>query len=254
MVLVAGSSATLIRTVAAALGILCVCWLNLATAQQAYYIHTDHLDTPRTITNGPGQTVWTWSNDDPFGYNAPNENPTGLGNFTCNLRFPGQYFDRETNLHYNYFRDYDPWIGRYVQSDPIGLRGGINTYAYVNANPLRFQDPKGQAAIAIGPALAIGGIACYLTPGCKQLLEDAAKACGKALDQLVFNRPKNPPDVGPPGGWIEGPRRGRKYGPDGQPEYDIDKPHQGNEQDHVHEWPGGVREEPGRAVSPVPKK
>jgi RHS repeat-associated protein len=143
MVLVTGSSATLIRTVAAALGILCVCWFNLATAQQAYYIHTDHLDTPRTITNGAGQVVWTWSNDDPFGYNAPNENPTGLGNFTCNLRFPGQYFDKETNVHYNYFRDYDPAIARYIESDPSGLAGGTNTYAYVDGNPISYTDPLG---------------------------------------------------------------------------------------------------------------
>jgi RHS repeat-associated protein len=60
-----------------------------------------------------------------------------------NLRFAGQYYDKETNLHYNYFRDYDPSIGRYVSSDPIGLAGGLNTYAYVENNPLRFVDPMG---------------------------------------------------------------------------------------------------------------
>ena len=96
-------------------------------SQQTYFIHTDHLNTPRVISNSAAQIVWRWDNMDPFGYNAPNENPSGLGNFTCNLRFAGQYFDRETNLHYNYFRDYDPLAGRYVQSDPIGLDGGVNT-------------------------------------------------------------------------------------------------------------------------------
>ena len=116
---------------------------GVAPSAGLYFIHTDHLNTPRLIANNVGQTVWKWDNDDPFGNNAPNENPSGLGTFTCNLRLPGQYFDKETNLHYNYFRDYDPAIGRYIQSDPIGLRGGINTYGYVNQNPLSFIDPNG---------------------------------------------------------------------------------------------------------------
>jgi RHS repeat-associated protein len=63
--------------------------------------------------------------------------------FKYNLRFAGQYFDEETGLHYNYFRDYDPKTGRYVQSDPIGLAGGLNTYLYANANPLSYIDPLG---------------------------------------------------------------------------------------------------------------
>jgi RHS repeat-associated protein len=106
-------------------------------------VHADHLDTPRVITNTAGQAVWRWDNQSAFGENAPNDNPLGGGAFTCNLRFPGQYFDRETGLHYNYYRDYDPGIGRYVQSDPIGLAGGVSTYAYVRGNPLRYRDPLG---------------------------------------------------------------------------------------------------------------
>lgn len=123
-----------------------VLWAGWACAQSPagiYYVHTDHLNTPRAITNNAGQIVWTWENIDPFGSNAPDENPTGLGTFTCNMRLPGQYFDRETKLHYNYFRDYDPSVGRYVESDPIGLRGGINTYAYVGNNPSTKSDRLG---------------------------------------------------------------------------------------------------------------
>jgi RHS repeat-associated protein len=118
--------------------------INITVGAAAiYFIHTDQLNTPRTITNAQGSTVWTWANDDPFGNNAPNENPSGQGNFTCNLRLPGQYFDLETSLHYNYFRDYNPAIGRYVESDPIGLRGGPNTYAFVLNDPISKIDPRG---------------------------------------------------------------------------------------------------------------
>ncbi len=88
-----------------------------------FAIYTDHLNTPRLITNQAGQIVWEWKTDT-FGAGAANENPGGLGVFPFNLRFPGQYYDAETGLHYNYFRDYDPSIGRYVESDPIGLMGG----------------------------------------------------------------------------------------------------------------------------------
>src|SRR6185369_13629656 len=113
-------------------------------AAKAYFIHTDQLNTPRAITNDSGNLVWQWDSD-PFGKDAPNEQPAGQTAFTFNQRFPGQQFDRETNLHYNYQRDYDPQLGRYVQSDPIGLNGGINTYGYASGNPMSRTDPLGLA-------------------------------------------------------------------------------------------------------------
>ena len=79
----------------------------------------------------------------PFGDTVPDENPQAIGTFVFNLRFPGQYYDAESGLHYNYMRDYDPATGRYVESDPIGLKGGINTYTYVLGNPLGNVDPTG---------------------------------------------------------------------------------------------------------------
>jgi RHS repeat-associated protein len=104
-----------------------------------YNVWADHLDTPRAITTADtaGTMVWTWSSD-PFGTTQAQEN--GLA---YNLRFPGQYFDQETSTHYNYFRDYNPATGRYVQSDPIGLWGGLNTFGYVDAEPLYSFDPDG---------------------------------------------------------------------------------------------------------------
>jgi RHS repeat-associated protein len=103
---------------------------------EVYYIHTDHLDTPRVITDTSQTIVWRWTSE-AFGATLANEDVDGDGMpFAFNLRFAGQYFDKETKLHYNYFRYYDPSTGRYITSDPIGLNGGLNTYAYVGGNPL----------------------------------------------------------------------------------------------------------------------
>ena len=116
-----------------------------ATAPKIYDIHTDHIDTLRVITDSSGAEVWRWDSA-PFGETLPNEQPENQASkFTFNLRFPGQYYDAETNLHYNYFRDYDPQVGRYVESDPIGLDGGINTYDYVNGRPFAYYDRFGLA-------------------------------------------------------------------------------------------------------------
>ncbi len=111
------------------------------------WLHADHLGTPRIGTDDTQRIVWRW-NSDPFGEAAPEEDPDGdLTDVTVNLRFPGQYADVETGQYYNYFRTYDSTIGRYTQSDPIGLRGGIGRYLYAYANSVRLTDPFGLAVI-----------------------------------------------------------------------------------------------------------
>ena len=103
---------------------------------EIFYIHNDHLGTPRAVSDSTGQAIWRWEGE-PFGASVPNEDPDADGTaFTLNLRFPGQYYDAETGLHYNYFRYYDPQMGRYITSDPIGLEGGLNTFGYVDGNPV----------------------------------------------------------------------------------------------------------------------
>ena len=102
----------------------------VATPTDLYYVETDHLGTPRTLVSSARQTVvWSWDALDAkgaFGASAPDADPDHDGvPMVFNLRFPGQYYDAETGLHYNYFRDYEPGTGRYVESDPIGFAGGV---------------------------------------------------------------------------------------------------------------------------------
>jgi len=89
------------------------------------------------LTDATGAITWD-ARFRPFG-----EAHAIAGTAANDQRFPGQLLDPETGLHYNYFRDYDPTLGRYIESDPIGLAGGLNTYAYIDANPIRFSDPYG---------------------------------------------------------------------------------------------------------------
>lgn len=118
--------------------------LPASVATKVNYIFADHLGTPRVITRATdNQMVWRWDNADPFGAAPPNQDPNALGTFTYNPRFPGQVYDGETGLYYNYHRHYSPSTGTYRQSDPIGLAGGINTYAYVGGNPVNAIDPLG---------------------------------------------------------------------------------------------------------------
>jgi RHS repeat-associated protein len=125
---------------------------QLQDANGTYYVHGDNLQTPRLVTNSAAQVVWR-SRHEAFGKATVEEDPDGDATaLVLNIRFPGQYFDPETGLHYNYFRDYDPAGGRYVQSDPIGLNGGINTFAYVGDNPLSRTDSSGLLFDGLVPA------------------------------------------------------------------------------------------------------
>ncbi len=126
-------------------------------AGQIYYAHNDHLGTPKLLTNSAGKPVWQASYT-PFGLATINADVDNNGvAVTLNIRFPGQYYDAESGLHYNWFRYYDPVIGRYVTSDPIGLAGGMNTYGYVGGNPVGFVDPRGlKAWVNVFPSKAGG--------------------------------------------------------------------------------------------------
>ncbi|HGS8025602.1 TPA: RHS repeat domain-containing protein, partial [Pseudomonas aeruginosa] len=119
------------------------------------YLHGDHLDTPRLATDASGQITWQWQSD-AFGRGEA----LSQGSTQVNLRFSGQYYDAESGLHYNYFRDYDPETGRYVESDPIGLEGGINTYGYVNANPINQTDWRGTVPdqICLAACITVGTV------------------------------------------------------------------------------------------------
>jgi RHS repeat-associated protein len=158
---------------------------NGVVTTSLFYVHTDHLGTPRMITAAVGNAIrWRWDDADPFGQLPPIDTFGSIGQFVFNQRMAGQYYDRETNLFYNGFRDYDPQTGRYAQSDPIGLHAGINTYGYVGGNPLSYNDPTGLIAGVANPVV-IGGVvitvACASSPGCRKVISDAAAATGRAV-------------------------------------------------------------------------
>ena len=150
-------------------------YLNIAplakiVGTNTYYYHNDHLATPQKMTDASGSVVWS-ADYKPFG-----EATVTVSTITNNLRFPGQYFDAETGLNYNYMRDYNPAIGRYIESDLIGIqRGNNHLYCYAKENPLKYDDPQG---------LYVGGIGSGFvatTPGlsCTYALFNVTDSSGK---------------------------------------------------------------------------
>ena len=135
-------------------------------------VHSDHLGTPRLIVDDTSKPVWQWPYS-AFGDNKPTEvlraTPNPKAAITnqpvllkataateINLRFPGQYFDEESNLSFNYFRSYQPTQGRYTQNDPIGLSGGLNRFGYVRGNALSDVDPDGLNPAALARSFGVG--------------------------------------------------------------------------------------------------
>jgi RHS repeat-associated protein len=126
----------------------------------AYYFHNDHLGTPQVLTNDSQTIAWKAAYT-PFG-----KAQISTGAVENAFRFPGQFYDQETGLHYNYHRYYDPITGRYITPDPIGLRGGINLFVYVQENPINGSDPRGLDGQ--------GGE----NPNCEQLKKSENSSCG----------------------------------------------------------------------------
>ncbi|MFO0691379.1 MAG: RHS repeat-associated core domain-containing protein [Myxococcota bacterium] len=134
------------------------------------WIHADRLGTPLAVTSSPSvggaQTIWRASYG-PFGSVTTNQDPDGDSQqFVLDMRFPGQLWDAETGLHYNWHRYYDPSIGRYVSADPLGQLSEFNLYSYAQDDPTRFIDPTGEWGIAGAVLGAVsGGVGAAITSG-----------------------------------------------------------------------------------------
>ena len=208
-----------------------------------FAIHSDHLGTPRLMTDSLNKPVWQWpysafGNNKPTGILKPTTSATGA--FTnqpvllakqnpaavLDLRFPGQMADEETGLFYNYFRTYQPAQGRYTQNDPIGLGGGLNRFGYAEGNPVSRTDPTGQFAMVIpfipaiitGADLAIGAGLGILGYGLDRMY---AKPPDNAYDPKGPKAPGKPSEAdgfkSPKGGdnWVPNPnpsKGGSSYG------------------------------------------
>ncbi|UXH76857.1 RHS repeat domain-containing protein [Roseateles amylovorans] len=170
------------------------------TEPRVSHAYSDHLNAPRLLIDMAGAQRWRWLSE-PFGTTPAEAVPSSIETLAVNLRFPGQYFDKESGLNYNYFRDYDATTGRYVQSDPIGLNGGINTYAYVGGNPISAVDPDGRIAQTLPILVPVVIVGCALSPGCRDWVKDQMQP--DRQDPLKYDpgyKPGNwpPPPIDPP--------------------------------------------------------
>jgi RHS repeat-associated protein len=150
------------------------------------------------VADATGTTVWKWDQQEPFGNDTPNGDPNNTGNvFDYPGRLSGYYADKETGNFYAMQRDaYNPSIGAFPQSDPVGLRGGINTYAYVNGNPLGYSDPTGKFVFLLPafPAVAdliIAGVGLISGAIIANSIKDAIESPSQSSSSTIS---KCPPD------------------------------------------------------------
>lgn len=182
--------------------------------QKLHYVEPDHLGTPRVVIDPVRNVaVWNWDlKGEAFGNSAPNQDPDLDGTaFVFDMRFPGQRFDSLSGLSYNYYRDYEADTGRYAQSDPIGLEGGVSIYSYVGGDPLTFADPYGldKEYINLGKGYA-GRIDNFIVRGGQASFEIHVfepSSNGK-LDEIGVYGPK---------GWFN--KHGLKGRPEGIPDF-----------------------------------
>jgi RHS repeat-associated protein len=135
------------------------------------YYHNDHIGTPQRITDKAGKLIWSAQYD---GFGKATVSTSAEGGVMNNLRYPGQYFDAETGLHYNDRRYYEPETGRYITRDPIGFAGGMNLYAYAAHSPTNLIDPTGE----ILPCLLINYLRCMASCMLISAVTDLALECG----------------------------------------------------------------------------
>ncbi len=158
-----------------------------------WYVHVDHLNRPKKMTDGAKASVWdaVWQ---PWG--APY---TITGSATLDARFPGQWFQLEAGLNYNWYRHYDPTLGRYTQPDPLGFVDGPSVYAYARSAPHRWVDPEGRSAM-VWPAAEAGTAACG--PICGVVAAGAVVVLGDWCANKIREWSSSPPandDECPPG-------------------------------------------------------
>ena len=193
-----------------------------------YAVHTDHLNTPRRLTQSNKTVAWQWAFS-AFGdeqpttarnrfvdtTTSPSLGTTTVAEVTFNLRYPGQYFDKESGLSYNYFRSYDSRTGRYTQADPIDLAGGWNKFGYVGGNPLSYTDPTG--LIVFIPPAVVWGVPIVAGAWWAATHPISGPTYAKPPDNAYDpNGPKAPGQPGPENGYFP-PKGGPNWVPNPNP-------------------------------------